>query len=93
MTNCERRNLENLSKEQLIKIISDWDHSHCMMSLACVSESKWEVDSKETIQKIRDHLTDIYRYDLLDEHLSDYIDMKLGKISGEELRERVLGGD
>jgi myosin-crossreactive antigen len=93
MTKCERRNLESLSKEQLIKIISDWDHQHSHMSCVCVNESKWHIDAKEAIKKIREYLTNIYRYDLFDEHLGDYIDCELGKISGEEYRERVLGKD
>ncbi len=93
MTNCERRNLESLSKEQLIKIISDWEHEHELMSCVCVSESKWHIESKKAVDKIRDHLTTIYRYDLFDDNLGNYIDLQLGKISGEEYRERVLGVD
>ena len=86
-------NLDNLSKEQLMKIITDWELAHSRISLTCVRESKWDIDAKEALSRIKNDLTDIWRYDLLDEHLSDYIDMQLGKISGEEYRERVLGKD
>lgn len=91
--NLTINNLDNLSKEQLIKIITDWELAHSRISLILVKESKWDIDAKEAIKKIREYLMDIYRYDLLDEHLSDYVEMQLGKISGEEYRERVLGKD
>ena len=93
MANLDIKNLDNLSKEQLIKIITDWELVHSRMSYYCVQESKMHIDSSRAISEIVECLKDICRYNLLDEHLGDYVDMQLGKISGKEYRERVLGMD
>lgn len=91
--NLTIHNLDNLSKEQLIKIITDWELAHSLMSYTCVKESKCEIDPKKAMDKIREKLMDIGRYNLLNKHLGDYVDLQLGKISGKEYRERVLGVD
>ena len=90
MRNDIKENLENLSKEQLIYIIDQFDHLYCIISES-VSESKLHIESKEAIKRIRERCCDIqFDVDIMDEHIGDYINMKLGKITPEEFRKIVL---
>lgn len=84
-------NLQKLSKEQLIKVIDDYDRCLCAISECCVSESKWHIESKDAVENIRGYLNKYNIYTLYDEHLGEYINMRLGKISGEEYRKIILG--
>lgn len=89
-----KKNLETLSKEQLIYIIDKFDHLYCTVSEICVSESKLHIESKEAVSKIRKQCYDIqFDVDIADENIGDYINMKLEKITPEELRKIVLGID
>ena len=86
-----KENLETLSKEQLIYIIDKFDHLYCTVSEICVSESKLYIESKEAVSKIRKQCYDIqFDVDIADENISDYINMKLGKITPAEYRKIVL---
>lgn len=86
-----KKNLETLSKEQLIYIIDKFDHLYCTVSEICVSESKLHIESKEAVSKIRKQCYDIqFDVDIADENISDYINMKLGKITPAEYRKIVL---
>lgn len=87
-----KENLENMSKEQLIYIIAQYDIFYTTIGEICVSESKMHINSKEAIKKIRNKCCDIqYDVDIADEHIGDLINMKLGKITSEEYRKIVLG--
>jgi hypothetical protein len=87
-----KENLENLSKEQLIYIIAQYDIFYTTIGEICVSESKMHINSKEAIKKIRNKCCDIqYDVDIADEHIGDLINMKLEKITPEEYRKIVLG--
>ena len=89
-----KKNLENLNKEQLIYIIDKFNHLYAIISEICVSESKMHIESKEAIYGIRELCNDIqYEVDIKSEHIGDYINMKLGKITPEELRKIILGID
>ncbi|WP_270425485.1 hypothetical protein [Blautia intestinalis] len=86
-----KKNLETLSKEQLIYIIDKFDHLYCIVSEICVSESKLHIESKEAVSKIRKQCYDIqFDVDIADENIGDYINMKLGKITPGEYRKIVL---
>ena len=87
-----KENLSKLSKEQLIYIIEQYYDACFMISETLVEESKWHIEKKDAIEKIREYLSDTYM-DLYDDHLGEYIDMKQGKISGKEYRRIILGGD
>ena len=89
-----KENLENLSKEQLIYIIDQLYSFYKRIGEICVNESKLHLTSKEAIAIIREKSNDIqYDVKLRDEHIGDYINMKLGKITPEELRKIILGID
>lgn len=87
----KKRNLEKLTKEQLIFLIEQYDHINFMIGETLVDESKRHITSEEAVKEIRKYLTESqFKTDLSNEHLDSYIDMKTGKISAEEYREIVL---
>lgn len=79
--------LTKLSKEQLIYIIEQYRNVTRRMSDTLARESKG-YNSSKACDDIRDCLQDC---DFIRNHeLAAYVDMKLGKISGEEYRDIVL---
>ena len=89
-----KKNLETLSKEQLIYIIDQLHSFYFGVGEICLHVSKWEMESEKAISDIRELCNDIqYDTKFRDENFSDYINMKLGKITPGELRKIVLGID
>lgn len=91
MRNDIKGNLENLSKEQLIYIIDQLYHLYFRVGEICLHVSKWDIDPQEAISDIRE-LCNNTQYDtkFRDKNFSDYINMKLGKITPAEYRKIVL---
>lgn len=88
MRQSDKNVLMELTKEQLVYMIEQFYHSQFMISETCVEESKWHIDSKDAVEKIRKHIYDMPSlYDV--NEVSVYIDMKMGKISVEEYRKRI----
>lgn len=88
MRQSDKNVLMELTKEQLAYLIEQFYHSQFMISETCVEESKWHIDSRDAVEKIREHIYDMPSlYDA--NEVSAYIDMKMGKISVEEYRKRV----
>lgn len=81
--------LENLTKEQLIWLVNQSHHIEVIISEELVRESKKEVSSEHVIDKIRELLKNEY-VSLNNEHLSDYIDMRMGKLTKEDYKKRML---
>lgn len=78
--------LKELSKEQLIYLIEQMNHSLFLISCVCVDESKWHIESDEAVDKIRNCIYDMPSlHDA--EKLKNFIDMKIGKKSIKEYRE------
>lgn len=89
MTKYEKEVLNELSKEQLVYLIVKLLHSQFLISSACVRESKKEIDSDKAVDRIREYIYDMPSlYD--SEELKNYIDMKMGEISSEEFRIKLL---
>lgn len=83
--------LTKLSKKQLIYIIEQYRRATLKMSNVLVRESMCDIHSTDACDIIRDCLQDC---DFIRNHeLAAYVDMKLGKISGEEYRDVLLGKD
>lgn len=59
MRNDIKGNLENLSKEQLIYIIAQYDFFYVLVGEACVRESKGQLESEQIIDKIREYCCDL----------------------------------
>jgi hypothetical protein len=88
MCKSDKKVLEELSKEQLIYLIEQMDKSLCLISEACVEESKWHIESKDAVKKIREY---IYSMPSLTfpEETKAYIDMKMGVISVKKYRQII----
>ena len=81
MTKHDKKTLNELSKEQLIYLIEQMDHSLCLIGETCVEESKWHIDSDKAVDKIRGYIYHMPSlYDATE--TKAYIDMKMKKISG-----------
>lgn len=89
MTKHEKQVLSELSKEQLIYLIEQLNHSQFLISCVLVDESKWNIDSDKAVDKIRGYMYNMPSlYDATE--LKAFIDMKMEKISVEEYR-KIIG--
>lgn len=91
MTKRDKKVLKELSKEQLIYLIGQLNHSLFLIGETCVSESKLHINSDKAVDKIRGYIYDMPSlYDVTE--LKAFIDMKMEKISVEEYR-KIIGLD
>lgn len=89
MVRGQKEQLFQLSKEQLIYLIEQLNHSQFLIGETCVDESKQHIDSHDAVDKIRKYLyyiPSMYRT----EELKAYLDMKMGKISVLEYQ-KIIG--
>ena len=91
ITDYIKENLEELSKEQLIYLIWTYRHVDYMISETLVSESKMELDQEDAIDNIRNFISETNWISLCSENLGTDIDFKMGKISAEKHKKKVLG--
>ncbi len=81
---------KNLSKDQLLYIISQYEDSLFCIGEICVSESKREIDSRTAIKHIRDNIFTVPKfYD--NKNLVAWIDKERGVISQEQYDKILLG--
>lgn len=88
MRKTEKEVLDELSKEQLIYLIEQMQHSMSLISCVCVDESKWHIKSDDAINKIRKyiyHMPSFYNA----EQVKNFIDMKMGKKTIREYRDFI----
>lgn len=91
MTNHLKDILNELSKDQLIYLIEQYNHSQFLISEVCVEESKQHISSERAIKKIRNclyNMPNTYNVD----NFKAQIDLKMGKITVDEYR-KILGLD
>lgn len=89
MTEHKKKLLNELSKEQLIYLIEQYEHSRFKIGCVCVDESKGHISSDKAVNKIRENIYNIPNYYEADE-LKGYIDMKMKKITVEDFR-KIIG--
>lgn len=81
---------KNLSKEQLLYLINQYEDSMFYIGETCVDESKREIDSHIAIKHIRDNIFTIPKfYD--NKNLMAWIDKERGVISQEQYDKILLG--
>lgn len=83
--------LSELTKDQLIYLIEQLEHSQFLISEICVNESKCHIDPDEAVNKIRSCIFTVPSLYSAEE-LKAYIDMQMHKISVEEFR-KIIGLD
>lgn len=81
---------EELSKEQLVYLIEQFEHSSFIIGEICVDASKDELDSYEAVRQIRKNIFHI-PYIMAIESLSAWVDHERGAMSNEEYRKLILG--
>ena len=83
-----KENLKNLSKEQLIYIISQLDYFCRIIGLTCVKESKGHINPKDAIDFIRKECENIQLIvtKQKDREIGEFINMELGKITKKKYR-------
>ena len=91
MTDQLKETLNELSKEQLIYLIEQYQHSQFLIGEACVEESKQHISSENAVQKIRSYLYNMPNTYNVD-NFKAQIDLKMGKITVDEYR-KILGLD
>ena len=85
-----REAYKNLSKDQLLYLISQYEDSMFFIDEACVDESKQEIDSRTAIKYIRESIFTVPRfYD--NKNLVAWIDKERGAISQEQYDKILLG--
>lgn len=89
MTKRTNSNLTKLSTEQLISIVAEYDKCLRSVSNVLVDESKWNIDSKDAVNQIRNYLRKMKYSSLNDENIGDLIDCDNGYISVAEYRKRI----
>ena len=91
MIEHDKNVLMELSKEQLIYLLEQYEHSQLLISCVLVDESKWHISSDKAIDKIRNYMYNAPSYYDATE-LKAYIDMKMNKITPKEYR-KIIGLD
>lgn len=86
-----KENLDKLDRKQLYEVIDNFSSILFDIGETLVDVSKKHITDYEAIDEIDEAFND--KYSLSDSHLLDLIDYRTGKISREEYRRRVLGGD
>lgn len=81
---------KELSKEQLVYLIEQFEYSSFIIGKICVDASKDELDSYEAVRQIRKNIFHI-PYIMTVESLSAWVDRERGVISNEEYRKLILG--
>lgn len=81
---------KELSKDQLVYLIEQFEHSSFIIGEICVDASKDELDTYEAVRQIRKNIFHI-PYIMTVESLSAWVDHERGVISNEEYRKLILG--
>lgn len=83
--------LNTLTKEQLIFLISQYQHMSFIISRICVDESKQYIPSEQAVVKIREELRNWdFPFCPFIEELIPLLDYKMGKITLDEYKERII---
>ena len=90
MTQEFKETLYTLSREQLIHLIEQYEHSLFLIGETCVDESKSHISPERTVDKIREN---IYRVPCRNnpDVLKAHINLEMGRITQEEFRRILLG--
>lgn len=92
MTQHKKELLKTLSNEQLIYLIEQMHRSLFLIGETCVAVSKRHIEPEGAIDSIRDDIYDMPSiYD--ETELKGYLDMKMGKITYQEYRKLIFGGN
>lgn len=86
-----KENLDKLTKDELIYIIGEYNHTYFCIGETLVDQSKQNISNDYAFEKIRGYLSEIDRINPRNDNLSLEIKLKKGEIAPEEYRNIVLG--
>lgn len=85
----KKENYKDLTKEQLIYLVEQFEHSMFFIGETCIDESKNEIDSHVAVTRIRKNIF-FPPFASGSKNLAKWIDYKRGMISVEDYRKSIL---
>lgn len=86
-----KENLDKLTKDDLIYLLREYDHTWFCIGEVLVDQSKQHITDEYAIDEIRGYLSKINRLNLRSNRLDLEIKLRKGEITPEEYRKIVLG--
>ena len=88
-----KENLDKLTKDDLIYLIREYDHTWACIGEVLIDQSKRHISDEYAIDEIRGYLSEINGLNPRSNRLDLEIKLRKGKITPDEYRRIVLGGD
>lgn len=88
-----KKNLEELTRDDLIYLLREYDHTWSCIGETLVDQSKQNISDEYAIDKIRSYLSETNRLNPRSNKLDLEIKLRKGEITPDEYRKIVLGGD
>ena len=88
-----KKNLEELTRDDLIYLLREYDHTWSCIGETLVNQSKQHINNEYAIDKIRCYLSKINGLNPRSNRLDLVIKLRKGEITPDEYRKIVLGGD
>lgn len=86
-----KKNLEELTRDDLIYLLREYDHIWSCIGETLVDQSKQNISDEYAIDKIRSYLSEINRLNPRSNRLDLEIKLRKGEITPDEYRKIVLG--
>lgn len=86
-----KRNLEELTRDDLIYLLREYDYTWSCIGETLVDQSKQNISDEYAIDKIRSYLSEINRLNPRSNRLDLEIKLRKGEITPDEYRKIVLG--
>lgn len=88
-----KENLDKLTKDDLIYLLREYDHTWFCIGEVLVDQNKQNISNEYAIDKIRCYLSKINGLNPRSNRLDLEIKLRKGEITPDEYRKIVLGGD
>lgn len=88
-----KENLDKLTKDDLIYLIREYDHTYFCIGEVLVDQSKQNINNEYAIDEIRGYLSELNGLNPRSNRLDLAIKLRKGEITPEEYRKITLGGD
>mgnify|MGYP004530775943 FL=1 len=86
-----KENLDKLTRDDLIYLLREYDHTWFCIGEVLVDQSKQHISDEYAIDEIRGYLSEINRLNPRSNRLDLAIKLRKGEITPDEYREIVLG--
>lgn len=88
-----KENLDKLTKDDLIYLIREYNHTWSCIGETLVDQSKQHISNEYAIDKIRCYLSELNGLNPRSNRFDLEIKLRKGEITQDEYRKIVLGGD